>query len=373
MSSTKEVIVITGSSGRIGSHLIRKLADRYQIIGFDDGTPPFPPKPAHCIAFDIESDDGVQEALNQVRSRYGQRILAFVHLAAYYNFTGDPSSKYHSVNVIGTERILRALQAFEVGQFIFSSSMLVHAPQPPSRLINESSPLEPKWDYPQSKFDAEGKIFRAHGHVPSAILRIAGVYDDSCHLPALAQQIARTYERKLISHVFPGKSTHGQASIHMDDLIVAIDLLIETQKKLPTHQAFLLGEPETPSYARLQEDLGKLIHGEPWKTYEIPKVIAKMGAWLAQVVLKKDDEPFIKPWMIDLADDHFELDISLARSFLNWEPKHRLLTTLPKMIEILKLDPQAWYRTNDLEWPAGMQGSTPPTTTRHGSEVRSDH
>ncbi|BBP04793.1 hypothetical protein TPL01_12040 [Sulfuriferula plumbiphila] len=158
--------------------------------------------------------------------------------------------------MLGTERLLRALQSFEVGQFIFSSSMLVHAPQPPGHLINENSPFEPKWDYPVSKLAAEEKILREHGQIPFAILRIAGVYDDRCHLPALAQQIARINERKLISHVFPGDSSHGQASIHMGDLLDGIGRLLSKRHELPDHLTLLLGEPETPCYAALQREIG---------------------------------------------------------------------------------------------------------------------
>jgi nucleoside-diphosphate-sugar epimerase len=42
-------------------------------------------------------------------------------------------------------------------------------------------------------------------------------------------------------------------------------------------------------------------------------------------VLPGIDEPFIKPWMIPHADDHFELDITRARELLGWQPQHRLL------------------------------------------------
>ena len=34
--------------------------------------------------------------------------------------------------------------------------------------------------------------------------------------------------------------------------------------------------------------------------------------------------------MIDLADDHYDLDISRARTLLGWEPKHSLRETLPE-------------------------------------------
>ena len=43
--------------------------------------------------------------------------------------------------------------------------------------------------------------------------------------------------------------------------------------------------------------------------------------------------------MIDLADDHYEMDITKAQKTLGWSPKHSLETTLPLMIAELKKDP----------------------------------
>jgi len=59
-------------------------------------------------------------------------------------------------------------------------------------------------------------------------------------------------------------------------------------------------------------------------------------------------KPFIKPWMIDLADDHYELDISKAKRELGSSPKKSLEKTLPRMIEELKEDPEKWYKINQL-------------------------
>jgi hypothetical protein len=61
------------------------------------------------------------------------------------------------------------------------------------------------------------------------------------------------------------------------------------------------------------------------------------------------EEPFIKPWMIDLADDHYALDTSQARRLLGWSPRRSLRDTLPKMVTTLKSDPEAFYRENKLE------------------------
>ena len=58
---------------------------------------------------------------------------------------------------------------------------------------------------------------------------------------------------------------------------------------------------------------------------------------------------FIKPWMIDLADDHFELDSSKAKKMLGWQPKHGLRDTLPKMIKNLQANPEKFYQVNELK------------------------
>src|SRR5690606_42054910 len=63
----------------------------------------------------------------------------------------------------------------------------------------------------------------------------------------------------------------------------------------------------------LQDQLGELIHGEEWPTIRIPKFVAKAGARVMNAFASEDDPEFIKPWMIDIADDHYEADISKAR------------------------------------------------------------
>jgi nucleoside-diphosphate-sugar epimerase len=60
------------------------------------------------------------------------------------------------------------------------------------------------------------------------------------------------------------------------------------------------------------------------------------------------EDPFIKPWMIDLADEHYELDITRARKLLGWNPKRSLRDTLPKIVDSLRSDPQGFYEANNL-------------------------
>jgi nucleoside-diphosphate-sugar epimerase len=62
--------------------------------------------------------------------------------------------------------------------------------------------------------------------------------------------------------------------------------------------------------------------------------------------------------MIDIADQHYDLDITRARQVLGWEPLRRLRATLPLMVQALMRDPLRWYRENGLRAPRWLRRST---------------
>ena len=359
IDSKKGVILVTGSSGLIGFPLTERLAEEFTVIGFDRQGPPHPPPCAECVHVDLTSEKSIQEACIHVRQEYGERLVSVIHLAAYYDFSGEPSPLYEKLTVQGTRRLLRALQSFQVEQFIFSSTMLVHEPCHPGQRIDENWPIEPTWPYPESKVKAEELILAERGPMPVVLLRIAGVYTDRCHSIPLAHQIKRIYERQLVSHVFPGHIAHGQSFLHLDDLIEVFVRLVNRRKQLPSALPLLVGEEEVLSFDELQHQFGRLIHGEEWETREIPKTLAEAGAWV-QGAIPFGEEPFIKPWMIDHADDHYALDITRLRTLLHWEPKRSLRDALPLMIGALKSDPPAWYGEHKLATPSWL-AETPQT------------
>ncbi len=359
MSEQKGTILITGTSGRIGYPLAKRLAESFNVVGFDRRAPSHPPPSAECLYVDLTSDASLRRGLHAIRELHGNRIVSVIHLAAYYDFSGAPSPLYEEITVRGTERLLRMLQDFEVEQFIFSSSDLVYAPSAPGQRINEDSPLQPKWPYPESKVKTEQVIHAERGKIPAVILRIAGVYDDLCDSIPLAQQIQRIYEHDITAYVFPGDLSAGrQAFVHNDDVVDSILRAVARRRELPPESTLLIGEPESLSYDELQRAFGRLIHGVEWKTRAIPPVVAKVGARI-QDMLPLGRPSFIKPWMVDLADDNIELDITRARTLLGWDPKRSLRETLPKMIPALKADPFAWYRENELKPPLWLRELAP--------------
>src|SRR5439155_25853438 len=180
--------------------------------------------------------------------------------------------------------------------------------------------------------------------------------DYSCRCGQRAQHVQLVFERLQTSRFFPGNVRHGRPFVHRDDVVEALARLVDRRAQLPAELALLIGEPEPVSYHDLQATLGRLLHHEEWATRAIPKGLARMGAWL-QDHLPFIDEPALRPGMIDQADDHYALDISRAYKLLDWEPRHSLKETLPKMVAALQADPCAWYRANGLKPPADLKGT----------------
>ena len=369
---SKPIVLITGGSGFVGGALVAALAQHYQVVSLERHPSTAASDHVAVEQCDVTSDASVRSALANVRGRFGERIASVVHLAAYFDLTGESSPKYEQITVQGTQRLLRELKSFAVEQFVFMSTMLVHRGGKPSETITEETPIDARFPYRESKAKTEALIREEHGAIPVVLLRPPGIYDDECHSSFLAHQIARIYEHSPQSRVYPADLRTGQSFLHLDDLVSAIARLIDRRAQLPPELPLLLGEPEVMSYEELQYEIGRLLHGQPWQTWEIPNTLAKAGVWVQDEVLR--EEAFIRPWMVDIAGDHYAVDISHARQWLDWEPKHRLRTRLPKIIASLKADPVHWYRTNRLnDAKISATAPEPKLPEQHTGQVGETH
>lgn len=353
----RPIVAITGSAGFIGARLVDALVPDYRVVGLDVRRPAQLPPGTDFVPCDLSRRESTEIALAELERKTGGRLASVVHLAAYYDFSGAPSPLYSDLTVGGTEHLLRGLQRFHVEQFVFSSSLLVHRPSQAGERLTEDSPLEATWDYPRSKIEAESVIEEVKGPIPSVVLRLAGVYTDDCQSIPIAHHIARIHQKELESYFFPGDARHGQAFVHLDDAVACIRRVVDLRARLGREERFLVAEPDTMAYAELQDVLGDLLHGKEWPTIRIPKAVAKAGAWAQGKVGGEDT--FIKPWMVDLADADYPVDIAHARARLGWEPRRRLRDTLPEMIVRLKRDPAGWYRRNKMEVPLSLLEGAP--------------
>ncbi len=356
----QSIVLMTGASGDVGAALCTSLKRSHYVIGLDIQPCDAADESIEC---DFTSRDSIKLALHKIADKHENRYVAVVHLAAYFDFTGDHHPLYDELNVKGTQYFLEELQAYEVENFIYASTMLVHEAGVPGQKITEDTPLDPGWAYPQSKAAAEAAIRKYHGTIPYTILRMAGLYDEQTAVPTLSHQIARIYERQLKSWLYSGDAQAGQAFLHKDDMIDLFARVIEKRKTLPEETVLLAGEGEVMSYQALQNRIGHLIYGErEWTTISVPEFLAKPGAWVEEHAepvipdaIDHGEKPFIRPFMIDLSSDHYELDNSRAEKLLGWRPQHRIYEGIKDLIVNLKSDPPAWYKRNGIVLPDWMQ------------------
>lgn len=76
-----EVIVLTGSTGRIGNALAKKLHEDFTIVGLDI----VEPDSYHIddwLYTDFTDTAVVKSSFNSIRSKYGRDLRAVVHLVA---------------------------------------------------------------------------------------------------------------------------------------------------------------------------------------------------------------------------------------------------------------------------------------------------
>lgn len=359
MASENErpVVVITGSSGFVGSAVVRRLAARYRVVGVDREGGAHPPIEAECVCADLSSAPSVSRAFDRIRYAYGKRIASVVHLAAYYDFSGRRSPLYERITIEGTLNLLGQLSRFAVEQLAFSSTMLVHRPARPGERIREESPLGATWAYPESKTRAESLIRSERGEVPAVLLRIAGVYDDMGHSIPLANHIQRVSERWLTARFYPGDLDAAQAFVHLDDLVDAIEMVVDSRGRLPEETALLIGEESALSFRELQREISILVHGFAMRTWRIPGWLARWGSRL-QAAASFGAPLFIQPWMIDRAGDRYLLDVSRARELLGWRPRHSLRRSLATIVGHLLTDPVRFYQENHLAAPGRLSLGT---------------
>ncbi|WP_131778572.1 hypothetical protein [Legionella bozemanae] len=103
---------------------------------------------------------------------------------------------------------------------------------------------------------------------------MAGLYEDVTCVPTLANQIARTYEREIKSHLYAGDLNVGQAFIHQKDLIELFKKALFYRNELSQKEIILAGEPKTLSYRKLQNLIAQLIHGEQSSLCKVPSTAA---------------------------------------------------------------------------------------------------
>ena len=173
-------ILVTGGAGYIGSHTcVELLRADHEVVVFDNFSNSHPEalnrveqitgrKPM-LVQGDIRDQTAIESALLQHQC---QAVIHFAGLKAVAESVEKPLL-YYDNNVVGTHRLLAAMQNCGVTTLVFSSSATVYGE--PQRLpLAEDHPLSATNPYGRSKLVIEDMLrdmYRAHPDWRIAILR----------------------------------------------------------------------------------------------------------------------------------------------------------------------------------------------------------
>ena len=98
MTDNKSTIIVTGSGGFIGRAVCTALVkDGYAVVGFDLPDAQKPQTGMTGIPCDVTSEQSVANAVNRVLRDFEGPLASVIHLAAYYDFSGEPSPLYEQI------------------------------------------------------------------------------------------------------------------------------------------------------------------------------------------------------------------------------------------------------------------------------------
>ncbi|WP_018658388.1 NAD-dependent epimerase/dehydratase family protein [Actinomadura flavalba] len=167
-------VIVTGSAGFIGSHLVdRLLADGNDVVGLDD------------LSGGVHVRDGVELwEMDVADPALAGRMAAFrpdvvCHLAAQVSVrvsVADPAGDAR-VNVLGTANVLESARLAGARKVVFTSSCAVYG-VPDALPVPADAPLRPASPYAASKVTGEvyAGMYRALHGLDFTTLTLANVY-----------------------------------------------------------------------------------------------------------------------------------------------------------------------------------------------------
>jgi UDP-glucose-4-epimerase GalE len=142
-------ILVTGSSGYVGSHTVKYLSQRgHEVFGLDRVNPPEQLK--KYLSGDLRSDIAEQSAVEKYCQ--ANNVEGVIHCAALCLVAESVAQpeRYHDNNVVRGGKLLDAVQRVGIETFVFSSSAAVYG-EPTKIPIPENHAKKPVNPYGETK------------------------------------------------------------------------------------------------------------------------------------------------------------------------------------------------------------------------------
>lgn len=261
-------ILVTGSAGMIGSHLVQGLLNNgYVVIGLDKKDIQFYGNYEHHSI-----DLGDKKALEQIFS--GSKIDRVIHLAALAHATGGkkyPKSLYEYLNVECANNIFEISHDHNV-PVLFISTVDVYGFQ--KGTVNANTDCKPVTIYGKTKFKAE-QLLKESG-CSYTIFRFSPV-----HTPEIKRDIQKRIYLKYPKWAYQiGKNTYYEV-LNIDK---AVSEMIKWCSQKPLNEIRIIKDEkllETQKYITEEKALGNAKH-----VIRLPRWLVVFGYYILRITGK---------------------------------------------------------------------------------------
>ncbi|MDQ3680299.1 MAG: NAD-dependent epimerase/dehydratase family protein [Actinomycetota bacterium] len=301
-------VVVTGATGNVGTSLVQALSTDpgvESVVGLARRLPGLEVAKTEWVVADVVHSDLAPLFMG---------ADAVVHLA----WLIQPSRDLHAVhqtNVIGSERVFRAVADAGVKVLVYASSVGVYSPGPKDRAVDEQWPTDGVATsfYARHKAEVERRLDRFEAEFPD--VRVVRLRPGLIFKREAASGVRRVFlgpfvPTRLVTPrlipVVPGVDGLRLQGVHSADVADAYRFALTRDVR----GAFnIAAEPvlDPPQLARL---LGA-------RTLPLPAAALRGAAWLSWR-LRAQPTP---PGWVDLALAVPVMDVSRARHELGWSPR----------------------------------------------------
>lgn len=257
-------ILVTGSSGQIGSYVLERFVNK-EVIGVDLKPCPIKDMKDLVVQGDLRNYEFVRENVKDVD--------VVIHLAAQVsveNSWNDPAYDAED-NVIATINLLKACSDYEVDRFIYISSAAVYG-NPQYVPIDEKHTKDPISPYGASKLAGEYycRVFsdRIHTVVIRPFNAFSARMDPNKPYSGVIAKFVSRVKQKLPTVIY-GNGKQTRDFVHVRDVVDFIEIVL---KRGENGEAYNIGTGRETSISELAEMVmdvaninGKSIFDKPRK------------------------------------------------------------------------------------------------------------